>query len=194
MSNERTFITVVSGLPRSGTSLMMQMLDAGGVPLVTDGVRPTDADNLKGYFEFEPVKHTRTDPSWVGQAVGKAVKMIYMLLADLPSEYPYRVIFMRRELCEVIRSQQAMLARRGESGAALDPVEMVRVFERQLAKTDAWLDQQPAFEVLSVNYRDVIDDPQTQAERVCQFLATDLDVAAMCAVVDPQLYRQRTPT
>jgi hypothetical protein len=192
VNNDSLFITVVSGLPRSGTSLMMQMLAAGGMPLVTDGVRESDADNLKGYFEFELVKRTKADSSWVATALGKAVKVIYLLIADLPREYSYRVIFMRRELREMIASQQTMLVRRGESGAALDSDKMTGVFERQLAKVDAWLAAQPNFRVLSINYREVIDDPQTQAERVRDFLSADLDVAAMCAVVDPRLYRQRS--
>ncbi len=187
------FITVVSGLPRSGTSLVMQMLAAGGMSVLADDLRPSDLDNPAGYFEFDPVKRTRTDATWVRSAVGKAVKVIYLLLPDLPRDYPYRVIFMRRNLDEVIASQRSMLERRGESGAGLNATEMARVFERQLEKTEEWLDEQPSFSVLFLNYRDVVDDPMSHAEKIRDFLNFDLMLEAMCAEVKPHLYRQRSP-
>jgi hypothetical protein len=185
------FVTVVSGLPRSGTSLVMQMLSAGGMSVLADGVRTSDDDNPAGYYEFEPVKRTRTDASWVPLAAGKAVKVIYLLLADLPGSFAYRVLFMRRDLDEVIRSQQAMLLRRGERGAGLDPAEMAGIFQRQLESVEAWLAAQPSFAVLYLNYRDVVNDPLARAKSIREFLGVDLDTAAMSKVVDPQLYRQR---
>src|SRR5438046_6429896 len=109
----KSYITVVSGLPRSGTSLMMQMLRAGGMPVRTDGFRKADEDNPRGYLEYEPVKRTREDSSWVSDAVGKAVKVVYLLLRDLPDGFDYRVILMRRSLREVLASQSAMLMRSG---------------------------------------------------------------------------------
>jgi Sulfotransferase family len=187
----RPFVTVVSGLPRSGTSMMMQMLAAGGLPVLTDQVRASDQDNLKGYLEFEPVKAVKRDASWVAEAIGKAVKVVYMLLPDLPAPYQYRVIFMRRDLVEVVGSQQAMLARRGELGARASNTEMAAVFARQLEKTDRWLASQSNFRLLNVGYRDVIDDPQNHSRRISDFLGLPLDVDAMAAAVEPSLYRQR---
>lgn len=186
------FVTIVSGLPRSGTSMMMQMLAAGGLPVLTDQVRASDEDNLRGYLEFEPVKAVKRDASWVADAVGKAVKVVYLLLKDLPAAHEYRVLFMRRDLAEIVGSQQAMLARRGEPGAPVPNREMAAVFARQLKKTDQWLAAQSNFRLLDVGYRDVITDPQNQSRRVSEFLELPLDVVAMTAAVDPSLYRQRT--
>ena len=187
-----SFITVVSGLPRSGTSLVMQMLAAGGMTVLADGVRESDDDNPAGYYEFEPVKRTRSDASWVESAVGKAVKVVYLLLMDLPAEFSYRVLFMRRDLDEVVASQQVMLQRLGKSGAKLDSTEMARVFQRQLDTIEAWLAAQPSFSVMFLNYRDVVSDPLSHAKRIREFLGLDLDTSAMCAVVNPALYRQRS--
>src|SRR4051812_40403893 len=113
------FITIVSGLPRSGTSLMMQMLGAGGMQLLTDGQRAPDEHNSRGYFEHEAVKHSRKDLSWLNQANGKAVKVVHLLLAPLPLDRSYRVIFMLRDLQEVITSQRVMLSKQGRVSAAL---------------------------------------------------------------------------
>jgi hypothetical protein len=170
----------------------MQMLAAGGMTVLADGVRESDDDNPAGYYEFEPVKRTRSDASWVASAVGKAVKVVYLLLMDLPAECSYRVIFMRRDLNEVVASQQLMLQRLGKTGAKLDSTEMASVFQRQLAKLEQWLKEQPSFEVLFLNYRAVVSNPQLHAESICRFLGTELDVTSMCAVVNPQLYRQRS--
>jgi hypothetical protein len=108
-------IVVVSGLPRSGTSMMMKMLEAGGIPVLTDYEREADEDNPKGYFEFERVKNLKDgDDAWLPQAKGKVVKVIAALLTDLPSSYEYEVIFMRRAMPEILASQRQMLIRRGE--------------------------------------------------------------------------------
>ena len=192
MSCTESFITVVSGLPRTGTSMMMQMLEAGGLPVLTDTIRAADEDNLRGYYELQAVMRTRRDPSWVNDALGKAVKVIYLLLMDLPTDYTYRVVFMRRNIDEVVRSQQAMLARRGTQGAGVPAREMIRTFQRQLAECDAWLARQAGFQVLDVEYRAVIDDAPGQACRVRDFLHPALDVVAMAKTVDPDLYRQRS--
>jgi hypothetical protein len=186
-----SFITVVSGLPRSGTSLVMQMLSAGGMSVLADDIRGPDDDNPAGYFEFEPVKRTRSDASWVPAATGKAVKVIYLLLADLPLGFSYRVIFVRRNLDEVVRSQQAMLQRRGEAGAGLEAAELARVFARQLDKIEAWLIRQSSISVMFLDYSSVVSDPQPQVERIRDFLGVDLDTSAMSAAVNPKLYRHR---
>lgn len=189
--NRPSFITVVSGLPRSGTSLVMQMLAAGGMQVLTDGVRQSDEDNPAGYYEFEPIKRTRQDASWVPLATGKAVKVIYLLLMDLPIDYSYRVIFMRRNLEEVIRSQQTMLERRGEHGAAISPSELKRVFHQQVEKVEAWLRNQTSFSTIFLDYGDVVNEPVAYAKKIREFLSQDLDVNAMAAVVRPELYRHR---
>ena len=158
---------------------------------MSDNVRQADEDNSKGYLEFEPVKRTRHDASWLKDAPGKAVKMVYMLLADLPLDYQYRVIFMQRPYTEVLASQAVMLDRRGEKGAGLAADKLADVFDRQLTKTRDWLAEQPGFEVLYIDYQAVIDDPRSQSQRICDFVNSPLDVTAMAAVVDPALYRQR---
>jgi hypothetical protein len=186
------FVTVVSGLPRSGTSMMMQMLSAGGLAVLADQIREADSDNVKGYFELEPVKATKRDASWVEGAVGKAVKVVYLLLSDLPVKFEYRVLFLRRDLQEVVRSQQKMLLRRGEAGAGGESGQMVAMFQRQIEKTEQWLDRQANFQSLDVMHGNVIEDPQAEAQRVSDFLQIPLDTTAMAAVVDPLLYRQRT--
>lgn len=185
------FVTIVSGLPRSGTSMMMQMVAAGGIPVLTDGVRVADIDNPKGYFEFEPVKRIKNDTSWLAEAEGKVVKLIYHLLYHLPTTYHYRVLFMRRDLDEVLGSQQEMLRRRRERGATVSQEELKRIFEKELDRVDQWMEHQPCLEVLTIEHRQVLVAPRHQAQRICDFLGGDLDVHAMASVVMPQLYRQQ---
>lgn len=185
-------IVVVSGLPRSGTSMMMRMLDAGGVPILTDGLRLADDDNPNGYYEFEPIKRVKQDPSCLSGAAGKAVKAVYALLYDLPAEHHYRVILMRRPLEEVVASQQVMLRRRGERGASLDPAQLMAAFRIQLDRLLAWLAARPNFEVLDVSYPEVLRDPARWAGEIAEFLGGGLDTEAMAAAVDPSLHRNRT--
>ena len=184
-------IIIVSGLPRSGTSLMMQMLDAGGLEALTDHVRARDEDNPRGYFEFEAVKRTKKDPSWLDEAGGRCVKMVHVLLYDLPSDRPYRVVFMKRDLREVIRSQSVMLQRRGTTGASLNDEQLTAAYEGQLTKIEAWLADQPGFQVLYVSYNELMEDPAGAAKAVNRFLGGALDEEAMQKHVDPTLYRQR---
>ncbi len=191
MTVGRDFITVVSGLPRSGTSLAMQMLAAGGIPPVTDHERAPDPDNPKGYFEFERVKRLRTDKAWLGDAAGRSVKVIHMLLTELPADRPYRVVFMRRDLDEVIRSQGVMLARSGRSGAGLPPDRLAAMYEQQLAGVARWMAERPCFRVLDVPYADLIGDATGWAARIDAFLGGAMDKEAMARAVDPALYRNR---
>jgi len=186
---EPAFVAVVSGLPRSGTSMMMRMLEAGGIPLLSDGIRKADIDNPRGYYEFEPAKKTKDDPSWLENATGKAVKMVYKLLYDLPMNYPYRVLFMRRRTAEVLASQQAMLAHRGERSDVPDDT-MSRIFRKELEAVDRWLSQQDNFSVLDVDYNLMIEQPEKEVARINDFLGP-LDTEAMCRVVDPAMYRKR---
>ena len=185
-------VIVVSGLPRSGTSLMMNMLRAGGVPIVTDEQRTADDDNPKGYFELERVKQlNKGDVAWVEGSQGKAVKVISALLEHLPPDQHYKVIFMHRQLPEVLASQRKMLERRGEPTDKVSDEEMARLFNKHLDKVFAWLRAQPNFEVLEVDYNQMIADPTTYIHSVNRFLDNRLDEDKMAAVVDPNLYRNR---
>jgi hypothetical protein len=189
-------IVVVSGLPRSGTSMAMRMLEAGGLPIVTDRLRVADEDNLRGYFEFEPVKHLHAggDAGWLASSRGKAVKIISFLLTWLPESYDYRVIFMRRDLGEVVASQEAMLARRGEGDPmepGQSPARTVALYEAHLAQVDRFLARRPCFATIDVDYRQVLVNPRVSAERMATFLGSSLDVAAMATAVDPTLHHQR---
>ncbi len=186
----RPFLTIVSGLPRSGTSLMMKMLETGGMEVLVDNVRTADIDNPRGYYEFEPVKQTKNDASWVAPALGKAVKMVYLLLLDLPSEYEYRVVFMRRNLDEVLASQKAMLERLGKT-SPLDDARMAALFRDQLARFDAWSKGRPNLRLLDVSYNAAVADPAPVAAEVDRFLGGGLEVDAMSQIVDPLLYRNR---
>lgn len=190
-SEERKTITVVSGLPRSGTSMMMKMLEAGGLRPLTDEVREADADNPKGYYEFERVKQLdKGDDDWLAQAEGKVVKVISALLQHLPVGYDYRVIFMERHMPEILASQRKMLVRRGEADEMEDE-QMSDLFEKHLQQVKGWLAQQEDYSVLYVHYSEALADPRSQAERVKEFLGADLDVDKMAGAVDPNLYRNR---
>lgn len=185
-------VIVVSGLPRSGTSMMMKMLEAGGIPPITDEIREADVDNPKGYYEFERVKQLdKGDKEWVANAQGKSVKVISQLLRHLPDGYTYKVIFMRRNMDEIIASQKKMLINRGEDPDKVSDEEIAELFEKHLAQVMNWLDNQPNVDVLYIHYGAMLAEPQTQAELVTAFLGSDLNVEAMTAVVDPNLYRNR---
>ncbi len=184
-------ITVVTGLPRSGTSLMMRMLEAGGMPVLTDAASPPGEDNPGGFYEYEPVKRTRGDASWVEAARGRAVKVVVPLVCDLPRDRPYRVVFMRRDLDEVIASQRAMLVRQGRCGADLDDEALRGAFRRQLERAEAWLAKPPPGPALPVSYNELVLRPVAGAEAVSEFLGGRLDAPAMARVVDPALYRVR---
>lgn len=185
------FVVIVSGLPRSGTSMMMKMLEAGGLEVLTDQVRTADEDNPKGYYEFERVKQIEHDQAWLPEAQGKAVKMVSALLKHLPANYRYRVVFMRREMDEVLASQQRMLVRRGEETGHVGDAKMAQMFRRHLHQVQDWLARQPNVEVLYVHYGDVLSDPAGEAQRLNRFIDGSLDAEAMATVVDPKLYRQR---
>jgi hypothetical protein len=182
-------IIVVSGLPRSGTSLMMQMLAAGGVEVVTDNIRTADTDNPRGYYELEQVKRIKRDSSWLPQTRGKAFKMVSQLLYDLPPGESYRILFMERDLDEVLASQEKMLRRLGRPAAPRE--QMKRSFTLHLTALHDWLRQQPNMRVLCVRYADLVERPAEQAERVGVFLGGRADAARMAGSVDPALYRNR---
>jgi len=161
------------------------------MPVLTDGVRAPDADNPRGYVEFEPVKHTKQDASWVARAQGKAVKVVYPLLRDLPRGYQYRVIMMRRDVKEVVASQRAMLERRGRAGADVSDGRMAEIFEEEMRSILGWLSRELGFEILEINYRDCVHRTAAVSASVSSFLGGRLDESRMAAAVDPSLCRQR---
>lgn len=185
-------IIIVSGLPRSGTSLMMMMLDAAGIPPMQDHVREADADNPKGYYEYERVKQMpEGDTKWVKDAKGKAVKVITMLLENLPAKYQYDVIIMRREIGEILASQRKMLERRGEDPNKVSDEEIGDLFQKHFDQVMVWIRKQKNFRLVEVSYNKMLEEPMSEIEKVNQFLGGNLDVTAMLAKVDPKLYRQR---
>jgi hypothetical protein len=187
-----SFVTIVSGLPRSGTSMMMRMLEAGGIPVITDGIREADEDNPGGYYEFEAVKQTEGEHDWLKNANGKSVKMIYRLLYSLPAGFQYRVLFMRRKIDEVLASQKKMLERNGKGGdVPVTDEQMAAMFRSQLQKFEKWVAEQPNFRLIDVDYNAVLADPQSQIKKIDEFLGGNLNVEAMAQVVNPELYRNR---
>jgi hypothetical protein len=185
----KSAIIIVSGLPRSGTSLMMQMLQNGGVEVVTDNIRTADTDNPRGYYEFEKVKKIKQDASWLPQTRGKAFKMVSQLLYDLPSTETYRIIFMERDLDEVLLSQEKMLKRLNRKAAPRE--EMRRSYTLHLERLHKWLREQPHLAVLSTRYNDLVEQPAREAHRVSEFLGGGPDRERMAKAVDPSLYRNR---
>jgi hypothetical protein len=190
-ASEDQTITIVSGLPRSGTSLMMRALEAAGKPLLIDGLRRPDEDNPRGYYEFERVKQIADDHAWLDQAHGKAVKLIAQLLFHLPRGPRYKVVFMRRALHEVLASQKVMLQRRGQADSVPDDEEIRRVLIRHLLQVEDRLRLRPDLETLFVSFNRMLDDPLRQTERISRFLGGGLSASAMAETVDPALYRQR---
>lgn len=190
--DEKEAVVVVSGLPRSGTSMLMSMLDAGGIPPITDNIRTADEDNPKGYYEFERVKALdKGDTAWVADAQGKTVKVISALLKYLPVDYEYRVIYIRRNMSEILASQRKMLVRRGEDPDKVDDEQMTALFEKHVSQVEDWLREQPNMQVLFVHYSDILADPENEARRINDFLGGDLQVERMAEAVDPDLYRNR---
>src|ERR1700726_5268349 len=169
-------ITIVSGLPRSGTSLMMQMLAAGGLPILSDGERQADVDNPRGYLEWERIKQLPKNPACIAEAEGKAVKVISRLLLSLPAGHEYRVIFMQRPLPEVMASQDEMLKRRGTFKAGEDNSVVARAFQDHLSDVYGWLHGNPHVTVRRVQYHALLRAPKETADGVAKVLAVPLDV------------------
>jgi hypothetical protein len=185
-------ILVVSGLPRSGTSLMMMMMESAGIPPLTDHRRSADNDNPRGYFEFERVKKLRQgDKEWLSQAQGKVVKVISALLAYLPPDYSYQVLFMQRALPEILASQKKMLINRSEDPDKIKDEEIAQSFKSHLAQVMEWLSKQPNFSTYYVDYNRLLQEPDPEVHHINQFLGGNLDEGCMLASIDPSLYRQR---
>ena len=188
------FISIVSGLPRSGTSLMMNMLAAGGLDVLTDHLRTPDDDNPVGYFELEEVKKLTKggDLSWLARSNGKAVKVISTLLPYLPDGYHYRIIFMRRAMGEVLASQRKMLINRGENPDKISDDQMAEFFEKNLQQTERWINSQAHATRIDIDYKQLIDNPGPLVAEINKFLGGGLDEDKMLGVIDPSLYRQRS--
>lgn len=188
-------ITIVSGLPRSGTSLMMRMLHLGGFELLTDGIRAADPDNPRGYYEFERVKGLPDgDTAWLGDAGGKAVKIVSGLIEHLPPSYEYRIVLMTRAIAEVLASQRKMLVRRGEDPDTVPEQTMTRLMAKHLERTRRWLKSQPNVSAIEIAYQDAIRNPRSVAEQVVRLVNRGLDIDRMVGAVDPSLYRNRSDT
>lgn len=185
-------VVVVSGLPRSGTSMAMKMLEAGGMELVVDNIRTADEDNPKGYYEDERVKELAEmeDTSWLRGARGRVIKVVSSLLNYLPATNAYKVVFMRRNLHEVLASQTKMLVRRNEESHS-DDEDLLKMYEAHLEKVQFQLRFRPNFEALYVDYSKVVADPAQEANRIADFVGSGLDAERMAAAVDGSLYRNR---
>jgi predicted AlkP superfamily phosphohydrolase/phosphomutase/tetratricopeptide (TPR) repeat protein len=189
-SQEREAVTIVSGLPRSGTSMMMQMLRAAGIEAYADEERQPDESNPKGYYESALVKKLPHRNDWLNECDGRALKVVVQLIPYLPQDVDYRVIFMEREMDEILESQDKMLERLDRQGAKLENERLAHVFDQQTRLTLSLIALHK-LPLLTVRYEDAISDPAGTAARVAEFLGADLDVPAMAAAVDPALYRQR---
>ncbi len=185
-------ITIVAGLPRSGTSMMMQMLAAGGIEPYTDNARAADEDNPRGYLEHANATALARDTTWLPEARGKVVKIVAQLLPCIPPSEKLRIVFMTRDLREIIASQRVMLDRLGKKGAALEEQRLMRTLAKQVQTVGAWLESNTNAKVLCVAYDDATVDPAATAARVAAFAGADLDVAAMASAVDAGLRRQRS--
>ncbi len=184
-------ITIVSGVPRSGTSLMMQMLVAGGMTALSDGERLPDADNPKGYLEWERIKLLPKEPGLISEAEGRVVKVISQLILSLPDGPEYRIVFIQRPMAEVLKSQEEMLKRRGTYDPAGGAAAIEQVFQRHLIEVDKWLAAKRNAKVLRVQYHRVLHEPLAVAGEMAAFLGVALDIEAMAAQVDASLYRNR---
>lgn len=184
-------IYIVSGIPRSGTSMMMRILEAGGLKVVTDNQRKPDKDNPRGYYEFEQVKKITEDSSWLKDCGGKAFKMVSALLQYLPSDKKYKVIFMKRNLDEVLSSQSAMLKRLGRESGNLSDEVMSEKFKSHLQQTEKWMGMQRHIEVMYAHYNEIMMNPLESVKAVCRFIDRNLDAFKMANVVENALYRQR---
>ena len=187
----KKIITIVSGLPRSGTSMMMRILEAGGMRILKDEIRKADEDNPAGYYEFEKVKELKKDPSWLENAKGKAVKIISSLLEHLPERYTYKIIFMHRNMEEILNSQRQMLIRRGEPTDEVSDEKMGKMFLKHLQKIEERLNKQSNMDVLTIHYNEILKEPAKHGEIINRFLGNTLNTKNMTDVIDQTLYRQR---
>ena len=183
-------VIVVSGLPRSGTSMMMQMLVAAGLTPFTDDKRNADESNPKGYYEADLVKQLATHNSWVEQCDGKVVKVVAPLIHYLPQAANYKVIFMERDISEVLSSQESMLQRLDQDGGNIQQERLAMVYASQVRQAKSAL-RVHGHQVLPLQYVDVLSDPEQAAAGLAEFLGVELELKQAVSVVDPNLYRER---
>ena len=183
-------IYIVSGLPRSGTSMMMKMLEAGGMDVLTDFARKADEDNPKGYYEFEKAKDIKNDVSWLEEAYGKVFKIVSELLYHLPSDKTYKIIFMRRDINEILASQKKMLSN-SEIDDGISDDTLAKLYAKKLSRITVWLNEQDNIKVHYVEYKSVLNNTEEIVEGLNKFIGNTLDTQKMMNVVDPALYRQR---
>ena len=189
---DKNYIVIVSGLPRSGTSMMMKMLEAGGQPIMTDNLREADANNPNGYYEFERVKQLPDgDYGWIHEAGGKVVKIVTGLIMKLPSDYKYKVIFMQRAMKEVLSSQKKMLGRLGKEDDKVEDDKMKKIYQEHLKQVNAWIAKQQNIEVQYVNYNTMLGNPLESLQKVNEFLGGEMNADVMAGVINKELYRER---
>jgi predicted ATPase len=189
---ENKKIIIVSGLPRSGTSMMMKMLAEGGLPTVVDSLRQADEDNPNGYFEIEASKSLKDgEKKWLYDAQGKVVKVISYLLEFLPDDLSYDIIFMEREISEVLASQRKMLQRRNET-SALSDAEMEAQFREHLRAVKYWTARKSNMRILFVKYSEMVKAPENLCRSIADFLELPLNLEAMQSVPSQSLYRNRS--
>jgi tetratricopeptide (TPR) repeat protein len=186
--NVKGEIIIVSGLPRSGTSMMMQMLHAGGLPVMTDEKRLPDQNNPLGYYEYEPVKRLANETQWLANAKGKVVKVISQLLYFLPASYKYKIVYMKRDLDEVMKSQQKMLGKEGEISMAI-----YESYKKEYEKMKKWAEKRPNVSMLEINYGNVIANASDECSKINDFFDGALDLDEMTAKVSSELYHNRKP-
>jgi len=184
-------IIIVSGLPRSGTSMVMQLLEAGGLEILTDNIRAANEDNQQGYYELEIVKKLSEDDSFLKDAPGKVVKVISELLEYLPSDYAYKVVFVRRDMSEILASQKKMLARRGKPLDGISDQELSQLFEMSIDQARNWMNSQPNVDFLEINYNELMTNARQTVESLADFLGRNLQKEKMIAVPQQRFYRNR---
>jgi len=191
----KTFV-LISGLPRSGTSLLMQMLAAGGMQIMSDGQREADPDNPRGYYEWEAIKQIHKQPQLLDEEglERKAIKAVSPLLTKMPRQHDYKVIFMTRPIEEVVASQARMIQRLGQQGAQLDTQRLRAELTRHRDQTLAWLEKSRHMQFLEIDYPTLVQSPAPFVDQLAQFLGPDLlpNTAAMHEAVDPSLHRQKS--
>jgi hypothetical protein len=191
-SKQKEKIILVSGLPRSGTSMMMSMLEAGGIPILIDGIREADESNPKGYFEHERVKKLKDgDIDWIREAHGKVVKVVSPILEFLPPHHSYQIIFMKRDIHEILASQKQMLLQRGEPVAQVSDDRLYDLFQQHLRRVESWMSAQKNIQFIFIHYNEIIHVPGPSIAQINQFLGGYLDTEKMKTVIDQSLYRQK---
>ena len=186
-------VIVISGLPRSGTSMMMQMLEAGGIEIGTDNRRKPDIHNPKGYYEIEKIKDLKNDSAWIQNMCGKAIKVISHLLYYLPLTLQYSIIFMQRDMQEILISQRKMLNRLGRDNGTVNDGSLAKKFETHLQKVNQWMKNQKNIDFLYINYNTLLVNSSPSIENIQKFLCRPVALDRMESIINLDLYRNRNP-